>query len=392
MTENRNEFAVTFSSGRDLTNLMKSNARNRRIIISEDAKALAREVDDMEVSFRKQDGSIDWQALEDYKNGINSSEYRKSMSSVYRAKNTIYDLIQSNFWEYFVTITVNPNSEYMADCDIKNPKAVQKKVMSLIDNMNRRRDQKIAYVFIPEYQQNGNVHLHGVISGVTPSDLEIAINNQEYRKDKNGIPVIDKDGNPVKNEYYQKPLVRNGNQVYNHKVFNKVGYNDFEIIRDMSRVGSYCTKYITKDLLERSNEYGAHLYLCSKGLERKKEVYKREVEKYETITDEKIHEALGSDAYIIRNEFNTKIIINKRNVANREDLFRFLDSIQSESEVHSGIRYQGKELARDYQILAMMNQAQLKAVGIEKYDEDTGEVILSKVKKKTAAFGEQLRL
>lgn len=375
-----------------MTNLIRANERNRRVVVSQSAKDLAEEVNDMAVSFRNQDGTINWDRMVDYKNGKNDSEYRKSLSSIYRAKSTIYDLMQSNYWEYFVTITVNPKGEYMADCDIKNPKEVQKKVMKLIDNMNRRRDRKIAYVFIPEYQENGNVHLHGVVNGITPSDLEIAINNQEFRKDKDGKPLIDKNGNPIRNEFYLKPLERKGNQVYNHLVFNKVGYNDFEIIRDMSRVGSYCTKYITKDLLDRSNEFGAHLYLCSKGLERKKEVYKREVERYEKLTDEQIHEQLGKDAYIIRNEYNTKIIVNKSKIANREVVFRFADSIQNESKLNSGISYSGVKIARDWRILEKANETQLRSVGIEKYDSETGEVVLTKKIRKAASTYEQLKL
>ena len=298
--ENKNEFIFSFSCATDITNLLKSNEYKKDL----DSEYYMRfgqspepieDINDMPVSFKKEDGSINWQGLEDYINSTDSS-YKKSMSSIYRAKSTIYDLMQSNYWDFFVTITVNPNSEFWKDTDIKNVKEVQYKLTNRIRNINKRSLGKINYVLIPEYQENGNVHFHGVISGVDKNDLEIALNNQEYLKDDKGNVMIDDYGNKVPNIYYKKPLVRKGNQVYNYLKFADIGYNDFEIIRDMSRVGSYCTKYITKDLMDRANEYGSHLYICSQGLERKKEIYTREIDNFKYLTDKEIKENIGENA------------------------------------------------------------------------------------------------
>lgn len=376
ITENRNEYSLTFSHGTDLTPMMEVNEylRNHKEYINRfGVTNIGDEVNDMPVSFKNADGVVDWDKLNEYVN-MKESSYQKAKSSIYRAKSTIYDLIQSNYWDYFVTITVNPNSEYMKEVDIKNVYEVQRSLQKLIKNANRWSDTKMKYVFIPEYQENGNVHFHGVVSGIREDDLEIAINNQEYRKDEKGEIMVDRNGNPVPNEYYKQPLIRKGNQVYNHRLFNKIGYNDFEIIRDMSRVGSYCTKYITKDLLERSNEYGAHLYFCSKGLERKKTIYKREVEEYKPMTDEEIKKGIDENAYIIRTDYTTKVIINKKHVKDKDVLIRFADAINSNTIKH--------DVYVGYcdSLLKGLTKNQLEDVGIKRYDADTGEIEFTKVK------------
>lgn len=339
------------------------------------------DMDDVTISFKNPDtGVIRWDWLKECIEDKRES-YQKAQSSIYRAKSTIYDLMQSNYWDYFVTITVNPNAEYMTGVDIKDVHEVQKKVTKLINNLNSRRNSKINYVLIPEYQENGNVHFHGVISGVSEKDLKIAINNQEFRKDDKGNIMLDKDGNPIRNEFYMKPLIRKGNQVYNHQTFNKVGYNDFEIIRDMSRVGSYCTKYITKDLLERSNEYGAHLYICSKGLERKKEIYSRYTEEYKQITDKEIKDGIDENAYIVRSDYSTKVFISKKYLKDKEKIIKFADSIEVNS-VNQGIEdVSGTDKRIDYEFLSKLSPDELTDIGINKYNAESGEIEISKNKK-----------
>ena len=48
----------------------------------------------------------------------------------------------------------------------------------------------------------------------------------------------------------------------------KFGFCSLGPIGDPLKVAGYVTKYITKDLLESNNRFGAHLYFCSIGLRR----------------------------------------------------------------------------------------------------------------------------
>ena len=121
--ENKNEIILSYSCSTDLTNLQKANTYKKDLdseyyLKFGDTPKPVQNINDIEISFKKEDGSINWQGLEDYKN--NASAYKKSDSSIYRAKNVIYDLMQSNYWDFFVTITINPNSEFWKNTDIKN--------------------------------------------------------------------------------------------------------------------------------------------------------------------------------------------------------------------------------------------------------------------------------
>lgn len=372
--ENLNEFSLTFSCGTDLTGLQKKNeARNLDVEyinkFGKEPESIT--LSDNLISMLDENGQIDLERIatniEELENG---SSYTKAQSSIYRAKNTIRDLMESNPWEYFVTITVNANSDFWSGVDVKNVKAVQYAVTDRIRNLNKRRDRKIKYVLIPEYQCNGNVHFHGVMSGFSDDDMEIALNMQEFRKDENGDVMIDENGNKVPNEYYKKPLVRSGNQVYHFKGFNDIGYNDFEIIRDMARVGSYSTKYITKDLFDRANEYGSHLYICSQGLQRKKEIYVRHIDRFRYLTDEEI-KAIDENAYIVRTPYSTKVIFNKKNLPRSDELLKFCEEISGE-DVSSCVDISPSNMLLS--VLDRANPSELECIGVKMYNRETGEI------------------
>ena len=292
--ENINEICISFSHAKDITNLIKSNERKYKY----------NKLDNLDLHFNNEKELLEY--LEN-----RNIEGKKTSSSIYRAKSTIYDLMNSNHWDYFVTITMSPDKMNELEIDIKNIKDVQAALCSFIKQLNRRVDTKIKYILIPEYQDNGNVHFHGVMSGLNKDDLEIALNEGKYRKDDNGNYMLDDKGNYIPNEYYLKPIERKGNQVYHYMpIHNKFGFTDFEEIRHKNRVGSYCTKYINKELENRIDEFGAHLYVCSKGLERSKIVNNYELENI-VMPDDEIINKYFKEPYIKRTEYNTKIIISK---------------------------------------------------------------------------------
>ena len=355
--ENINEICISFSSQKDITNLLESNRKQ---------KISASKLDNTEIHFSSLDELIN------FANSLNI-EGIKSKSSIYRAKSTIYDLINSNYWDYFVTITMSPEKLKELDIDIKDIKSVQSALCAFIKQLNRRIDTNIKYVLIPEYQDNGNVHFHGVVSGLDKNDLEIALNEGKYRKDENGNYMLDDEGNYIPNEYYLTPLIRKGNQVYHYKpIHDKFGYTDFEEIRHKNRVGSYCTKYINKELENRINEFGAHLYVCSKGLERSQIVNKYEVENIVMPNDEMINKYF-KEAFVKRNEYNTKIVISKIKGNKLEMVNEFMKEfnvIDTEYEVnHNEMIYKLIALYSEGKI----SRYELNNSGID-YDIRTGEI------------------
>lgn len=317
--ENCNEFAVSFQCSKDISQLVNRKELNNNSIISN--TEYFQDIDEV-ISY--------------FNNDLEKNDNRhKSMSSIYRAKSTIYDLINSNIWEYFVTITFNPTKSKEMGLDLTKPQLVQKFLTTFIKNQNRKINSNIEYVLIPEYHENGNVHFHGVLRGLNKKDLKQALNNQEFLKDDNNNLLVDDNNNPIPNKYYQTPLTRNGNSVYNWQPFSKYGFTDFEEIRNKSRIGSYCTKYINKELEARSNEFGAHLYICSNGLNRSKKVYKRELSSNYLPTIEEVKKVLPH-AYVIKQDYQTKIIVNKNDIDNLNKLIEVLSNlnIPQESQIN----------------------------------------------------------
>lgn len=316
--ENCNEFAVSFQCTKNIGQLLNQKELKNNSIISN--TEYFQDINEV-ISY--------------FNNDLEKNDNRlKSMSSIYRAKSTIYDLINSNIWEYFVTITFNPQQAEKMGLDLTKPQYVQKFLTTFIKNQNRKINSNIEYVLIPEYHNNGNVHFHGVMRGINKKDLQQALNNQEFLKDDNNNLLVDVNNNPIPNKFYQTPLTRKGNPVYNWQSFAKYGFTDFEEIRNKSRIGSYCTKYINKELEARSNEFGAHLYICSKGLERSKKVYKKELSSNYLPTTEEVKKVLPS-AYVIKQEYQTKIIVNKNDVNNLNNLIEVLSklNIPQESQI-----------------------------------------------------------
>lgn len=370
-----NEFIITFSVAKDTTSISNRKPNRFKDIPFE------YDADDFPVSFKKQDGSIDWDAFDLYRES-KPDKFEKDLSSIYRAKNTIYDLMQSNTWQYFVTLTVDAKKPIFDGVNVKDVSEVQKIISNVIKRINNHSDIKMKYLLIPEYQENGNVHFHGVVSGIDKELLVKAINNQPYLKDEKGNLMTDKNGNRIENKYFGKPLVRKGNQVWNHTVFNDIGYNDFEEIRDMARVGSYCTKYVTKELLSRINEFGAHLYICSKNLERKKEVYRKYVNDYPTITNNEIKEKLSDKAFIKRSDYAVKIFINKR-YKKKEDVFSFIDHMDMK-ETNRCFGYPvGNKIRSEHNFIKQLNDYQRRKIGILAYNDETGEIKYSEKRQRS---------
>lgn len=164
------------------------------------------------------------------KNGTYDLSYKKNVSNleklennIIRAKTKIKDYILCNDFHYFITITLS--SKY----DRFDLLSLQKKVSQRIRDARRNNLCVLKYILIPEQHKNGAWHLHGVLS----QDFYCFMKYNQFN-------------------YLTCSL------------FDTLGFNSISIINSKDRVGSYITKYITKDLAKR--EKGKHLYFASNGL------------------------------------------------------------------------------------------------------------------------------
>ena len=175
---------------------------------------------------------------------VTSERFSQSLS---RTKSSIFELAMCNEFSYFCTFT--QNEDFVGDRF--NLSEFRKDLSQFVRNQNRGREEKIKYLLIPEQHKNGAWHMHGLLMGLTASDLcEFTLNEK--------LP------------YRIRKQIKSGEKVYNwQKYASKFGFFTATSIKSHEACSRYITKYITKDLLVSNIESGKHTYFASKGLNRR---------------------------------------------------------------------------------------------------------------------------
>lgn len=176
------------------------------------------------------------------KNTVNNEKLDCNIS---RAKGRIFELALCNPWEYFITVTLDPKKYNRNDLE-----KFRKDFSQYIRNTGKKYNCKIHYLLIPEEHNCGGWHMHGFLMGLPTVELrEFSINEK--------LPT------------YIRDKLKDGQKICEWTGYRKkFGFNDVEPIRSRRGVSAYVTKYITKDLTRTVKDAGAHLYYCSKGLQR----------------------------------------------------------------------------------------------------------------------------
>lgn len=173
----------------------------------------------------------------------------KMECNIRRAKGKIQEYVLCNEWSYFVTLTLDPKKY-----DRYNLEKFHKDMNEFIKGINKRRDSKIKYLFIPEQHKDGAWHMHGFITGLIESDLRIF-------KLSETLPL------------YIREKLNKGCNVYEWvKYRNRFGFCDLEEIKSKERASSYVRKYITKELAQCVKDIGAHMYYHSRELKGAEEI------------------------------------------------------------------------------------------------------------------------
>ncbi len=149
---------------------------------------------------------------------------RLNYKNLYNSKSNLIDLIYHNSmlseWEYFVTLTFDPN-----EVDSLNYNEVSTALAKWTDNM-KHQNPDMAYVLVPELHESGRIHWHGVFKNVPYWNLEKA------RSAKTG-----------------RLIKKNGVQIYNLTNY-KYGHTEVSEIQNQEAVSVYCSKYMTKDMID----------------------------------------------------------------------------------------------------------------------------------------------
>lgn len=133
--------------------------------------------------------------------------------SMNRTKNNVYAFALSNDWEWFYTLTFNPQK-----VDSFDYAAVCKALKAWLDDTRKRYAPDMKYIIVPELHKSGRYHFHGMFSnvGAVPLEYSAAGSTQEAA-------------------------------VYNLPSYC-YGFTTATMIKDSDRTCSYCLKYITKEL------------------------------------------------------------------------------------------------------------------------------------------------
>lgn len=187
----------------------------------------------------------------------NTAETEEKMqASLSRTRSKIFELAICNEWEYFVTLTLNP--EYHDRNDLNSYK---RKLTTWIKNYNRLHNTNIKYLLIPENHKDGSWHMHGLIKGLPEKHLH------EFSKEEK-LPT--------------RILIEmgRGHKIYSWPAYaKKFGYITMSLIINAESVSKYITKYITKNMISTRIGLNEHLYYCSRGLKRAEMIYQGKLTK-----------------------------------------------------------------------------------------------------------------
>lgn len=166
----------------------------------------------------------------EYERILTFEEHDRSVkNSVNRTVNNVYYLTRSNVWDWFVTLTFDPQKvdslDY--DCCVKKLSKWLKRCKE--DNPNMR------YLVVPEKHKSGRYHFHGLFA------------------DCDCLNFTDS-GKTVK-----------GQVIYNIGKYH-LGFTTATRVQDTERVSKYITKYITKEMCEATPN--KKRYWASRNLEK----------------------------------------------------------------------------------------------------------------------------
>lgn len=169
---------------------------------------------------------------DEYMVDINELDKRKEhsvTSSLNRTKNRIYHLARSNLWEWFFTLTFDPNKVDSFDYGEST-----NKLSKWLNNLRSRYAPDLKYIFVPEQHKSGRWHFHGLVSNT------------------GNIQFVDSGRHS------------NGKVIFNVDQY-RLGFSTATRIESISKSTYYITKYLTKDVVSVTK--GKKRYWASKNLD-----------------------------------------------------------------------------------------------------------------------------
>ncbi|AXH73586.1 MAG: hypothetical protein [Inoviridae sp.] len=170
-----------------------------------------------------------WKDDDEMRDDAEKKRKRSIASSMGRTVNSVYHIARSNIWDWFVTLTFNPEKVDSFDYCL-----VTKKLSDWLSNM-RRSSSSFGYIIVPEQHKSGRYHFHGLFR-----DCEGLQFIPSGKTSSSGVPI------------------------YNMGSY-RFGWSTATRVTDQAKVTKYISKYITKDLCQVS--FGKRRYWASRNLQ-----------------------------------------------------------------------------------------------------------------------------
>lgn len=177
---------------------------------------------------------------------VPSDEVGRFENNISRARARIFELARCNEWEYFCTLTLNP------EFDRTDLSSWRKKFSQWLRDY-RKKGFDVKYLLVPEQHQNGAWHMHGFFSGIAPA-------TPFNPSDIGGV-----DTDPTVAAYKAAEL-NSGGYLNWRDYSQKWGYCTLSEVKSIEAASRYITKYVTKSLAMENLISGAHLFYASRGL------------------------------------------------------------------------------------------------------------------------------
>lgn len=154
---------------------------------------------------------------------LNEFDLDNRRRSAQRCKTELYDILKCNDFDFFVTVTFDPDEINRLD-----DSAVRRAWTVFCNNLHRKYPD-MYYVAVPEYHKKGGLHFHLLIGGIKFEDLK---------------PVHAYDEKKQCYLYVTKGVCK-GDKIYNITVW-QYGFSTMTVLRNKEAAKHYISKYITK--------------------------------------------------------------------------------------------------------------------------------------------------
>ncbi len=207
------------------------------------AKIKKKIIKEIELKSITPQGQLSFESMQEYKK--NKAKFDRkyapklenAIRSMNRAKNNLMDILKSNDFNFFVTLTFDKNK-----IDRLNDKETRKAFAKFIKDL-RRKFNNMIYVAVPEYHEKGGLHFHLLVGNVSFEDLRLEDSEKRVKSGR-----------------------CKGQIIYNVNAWQN-GFSTATKILDNNAIKYYLSKYLTKGKVD-PRFFGKKRFYVSQNIER----------------------------------------------------------------------------------------------------------------------------